>query len=244
MRCPKCDFDSLPGSQFCENCGYNLAGVKVRPSSDYAPRRKEKPANNSQDSSSSAPSGQYAALVRPTAAPVPTVAGAAPQPAPAPVPAYAPAPAPAPAYAPAPAPAPAYAPAPAPAPSSAPIDSEATRAAEQEAARRARAYAALESQHDHNSVYIDAEEVSIGRQTGSVDVSLEQFPHSNNISRRHAKMCRLSEGIFLEDLGSANGTFVNGERLLPQVPRQIFDNDEISFGGAPFIFHWRDAHSQ
>jgi len=34
----------------------------------------------------------------------------------------------------------------------------------------------------------------------------------------------------VEDLGSANGTFVNGRRLAPQTPTAIEDSDELKCG--------------
>ena len=41
-----------------------------------------------------------------------------------------------------------------------------------------------------------------------------------------------SEGrCLVEDLGSTNGTRVNGESLAPHQPRALRDGDEISFGG-------------
>src|SRR3972149_335686 len=38
------------------------------------------------------------------------------------------------------------------------------------------------------------------------------------ISRQHARLTRTPGGMVLEDLGSTNGTFVNGERLGPPPP--------------------------
>ena len=36
---------------------------------------------------------------------------------------------------------------------------------------------------------------------------------SNMVSRRHAQVTREGDSFFLEDLGSGNGTFLNGKRL-------------------------------
>jgi len=48
------------------------------------------------------------------------------------------------------------------------------------------------------------------------------------VSRRHASITRESEGFVLRDLGSNNGTFVNGQRLGgPQVLR---NGDVIMLG--------------
>lgn len=45
------------------------------------------------------------------------------------------------------------------------------------------------------------------------------------VSRQHARLQVTPEGVILEDLGSKNGTFVNGEPILGAV--QLHDNDVI-----------------
>jgi pSer/pThr/pTyr-binding forkhead associated (FHA) protein len=37
------------------------------------------------------------------------------------------------------------------------------------------------------------------------------------VSRRHAEISRTADGIVLRDLGSTNGTFVDGQRITHQV---------------------------
>lgn len=60
-----------------------------------------------------------------------------------------------------------------------------------------------------------------------------------HVSRQHA-VVSYRDGIFMiSDLGSANGTFVNGERLVQGVQKPVFENDEIRFGAERFLFHWR-----
>ncbi|MBX5491592.1 MAG: FHA domain-containing protein, partial [Chloroflexi bacterium] len=69
------------------------------------------------------------------------------------------------------------------------------------------------------------DEVTIGRgETNTVVLSQDR-----QVSRHHARIV-LDEGLpRLEDLGSANGTFVNGERVLG--PRLLQVDDEIRVGG-------------
>lgn len=254
MRCPKCDYDSLPGSQFCEKCGFNLTGVQVRQHPDYC------------YVASSGGEGKYHSQTpqncysldspRPTAAPRPTVApipNAASVPSLAPRPTVAPIPVPvspsvsnpalksATAYSGSVPPSPYTNPAPTPAVQPRPAVSAVPHISAEEIAQRQRAYAALEyrDSNEARNVYIDREEVIIGRDTGNVDVSVAMFPQSANTSRRHARLVYQSEGVFLEDLGSANGTFVNGERLIPQVPKQLFEGDDIRLGAVRFVFHQR-----
>ncbi len=49
-----------------------------------------------------------------------------------------------------------------------------------------------------------------------------------SISRNHARISRAGPGYSIEDLGSSNGTFVNGEKI--QAPRPLSENDTISLG--------------
>lgn len=48
------------------------------------------------------------------------------------------------------------------------------------------------------------------------------------VSRQHARITRTPAGFVLEDLGSTNGTFVNGERLA--APRVLNPGDLIGLG--------------
>lgn len=50
------------------------------------------------------------------------------------------------------------------------------------------------------------------------------------VSRRHAVIGNEAGVITIDDLGSTNGTFVNGERLKQGSPRTIQPGDAISFG--------------
>jgi len=50
------------------------------------------------------------------------------------------------------------------------------------------------------------------------------------VSRRHAAIIRGDETLTLIDLGSVNGTHLNGQRLIPNQPRVLRDGDEIRLG--------------
>jgi serine phosphatase RsbU (regulator of sigma subunit) len=52
--------------------------------------------------------------------------------------------------------------------------------------------------------------------------------NSNMISRKHARLVRRGQDIVLEDLGSGNGTFVNGQRITEAVT--LAHNDRVKFG--------------
>ncbi len=108
---------------------------------------------------------------------------------------------------------------------------------------KARAYAALEGVAGQPIFYIDKDLVLVGRASPSdgivPEIDLGDLPMAGSVSRRHARLVRGGQEVLLEDLGSANGTYVNGERLIQGVQKPVFENDEIRFGAERFVFHWR-----
>ncbi|WP_061168490.1 FHA domain-containing protein [Caballeronia hypogeia] len=62
----------------------------------------------------------------------------------------------------------------------------------------------------------------------------ERYPHQvNYVSRRHAHVFVKGGAPFVEDLGSTNGTFVNGERLGASAV-ELKNGDTVAFGGSHF----------
>jgi hypothetical protein len=55
-----------------------------------------------------------------------------------------------------------------------------------------------------------------------------------SVSRKHAQIALTESGYMVRDLGSENGTFVNGERVAEQ---PLTDGDLLHFGGVGFSFH-------
>lgn len=53
-------------------------------------------------------------------------------------------------------------------------------------------------------------------------------PLSEEVSRRHCAIIVGPESVFVEDLGSRNGTFVNGERIAERT--QVTDGDAVRVG--------------
>jgi hypothetical protein len=60
------------------------------------------------------------------------------------------------------------------------------------------------------------------------DVTNEIVVGDPEVSRQHARFTRTPAGFVLEDLGSTNGTYVNGERLA--APRVLTPGDSIGLG--------------
>ena len=92
----------------------------------------------------------------------------------------------------------------------------------------------VDSGHEVEVSFIK-EEVSIGR----LDAASASFPDvdltrddalDKGVSRRHVKITRRGREVFIEDLGSMNGTFLNYRRLTPYLPQVLRDGDELLMG--------------
>lgn len=63
------------------------------------------------------------------------------------------------------------------------------------------------------------------------EVDLSGFSDSSyGVSRRHARIMKQGGLVVIEDMGSINGTFVNGKRLDPYLPEIIKDGDVLHLG--------------
>jgi ABC-type multidrug transport system ATPase subunit len=60
------------------------------------------------------------------------------------------------------------------------------------------------------------------------DPDVEVVYDTPNVSRKHAQLRRTSKGMVVEDLGSTNGTWVNGDRI--RKPTEIAPGDDVRFG--------------
>ncbi len=66
---------------------------------------------------------------------------------------------------------------------------------------------------------------------GKVGLDLTPFgAQEKGVSRIHAAIRRGEDTLTLIDLGSVNGTLLNGQRLIPNQPRVLRDGDEIRLG--------------
>ncbi|NJK81882.1 MAG: FHA domain-containing protein [Chloroflexaceae bacterium] len=63
------------------------------------------------------------------------------------------------------------------------------------------------------------------------DVDLSNYGgYDAGVSRRHALLAVRDKQCYVEDLGSANGTFVNSEQVAPNQPVLLNHGDELKFG--------------
>jgi len=70
------------------------------------------------------------------------------------------------------------------------------------------------------------------------DIDLSTVDTQRSISRRHAKLIREGTSFFVyEEIGTANGTFVNGERVKTGVKSEVRPGDEVRFGAVVTNFH-------
>lgn len=90
----------------------------------------------------------------------------------------------------------------------------------------------------HHNAYIRLEndrDYSLGRisegQKVLPDIDLAAYDaYKNGVSRVHASIMIEPRRISVLDLGSSNGTILNGRRLTPQVPYALSDGDILVLG--------------
>jgi len=80
--------------------------------------------------------------------------------------------------------------------------------------------------NDGRSFSIGDRPLVIGR-SPDVDVVI----NDSNVSRRHAEVWRTGEGVAVRDLGSTNGTFVNGHRITAV---SLSPRDDVTIGALHF----------
>jgi diguanylate cyclase (GGDEF)-like protein len=71
----------------------------------------------------------------------------------------------------------------------------------------------------------------VGREQGA-DVQL----YDDSVSGQHARITLYPEGVWIEVLGSRNGTFVNVHRVVGR--RALLDGDHLQFGGVTLVRFW------
>lgn len=109
---------------------------------------------------------------------------------------------------------------------SATLNAELQRAKEQEAC-----LIIIRGSPQGHRFFITQSEMSIGRDP-TADISVSD----QSISRKHAKISRLKNEIILTDLGSSNGTFVNGTKVNSGESVPLSKEDMITLGNSILKF--------
>lgn len=225
MNCYKCKHPNLHGSNFCEKCGADLKAPpppKVVPVRPYYSGYGSGPADYN-------PSPYRGTAPKPTPAPRPTPSGAN----------YSPPP-----------PAPPVTP---PSPPPQPVEKVRERrrdpivSAPQEpvsmapSARREPLPFARLSASTGQEFLLRYDSNLVGRASlgegiePQVDLSMVDV--NGTVSRRHARVGKDDSAFFVEDLGSSNGTRLNGQVLRAGMQAPLSSGDQLIFGDIIFTFH-------
>jgi 3',5'-cyclic-nucleotide phosphodiesterase len=80
------------------------------------------------------------------------------------------------------------------------------------------------------SYYLKSDHAYIGRSLDN-DIPLNDI----FVSRKHLKIQRREGSLFIQDLLSKNGTYLNGKRIRPSLECKIKDGDTIGIGGTSIL---------
>jgi hypothetical protein len=72
----------------------------------------------------------------------------------------------------------------------------------------------------------------------------ESLAMEYGVSREHACIFRRGDIVVVEDLGSTNGTLLNGERLAPFLPQILEDGDQLQLGRLLIDVYFRTYYRQ
>jgi FHA domain len=86
----------------------------------------------------------------------------------------------------------------------------------------------IEPKATKGSVFALGQETTIGR-AGTATIGM---PEDSFVSQLHARVYREAGSILIEDLGSTNGTYLNGKRLT--APEHMSKGDRVQIGNTVF----------
>jgi hypothetical protein len=100
-------------------------------------------------------------------------------------------------------------------------------------------YAKLAPLGGGTEFYLDRDKMLIGRRSDGdgnfpeIDLTIQDV--SSSVSRKHAQLVKDELHVFVEDLGSSNGTFVNEQKVSEGVQNPVKDGDTIRIGTLSYI---------
>jgi len=83
--------------------------------------------------------------------------------------------------------------------------------------------------------FSDRKEFTLGRLSDNqpIEPDLDLSPYKafdNGVSRLHAVIRHKEDGVVLVDVGSSNGTYINGVRILPNIEHPLRHGDIVALG--------------
>jgi len=86
---------------------------------------------------------------------------------------------------------------------------------------------------------LDKDTILLGRRS-PVDgifpeVDLTDYDTDSYISRRHGRITRKDEGFVYEDLGSSNGSWVNGNKVQPSIQQPLVEGSSLRLGKTEMV---------
>lgn len=91
----------------------------------------------------------------------------------------------------------------------------------------------LEDQKRYIKIAIVKFPFRLGKMDGVTDYRI----FSNKVSRKHADILKEQEKYYIVDLGSTNGTFLDGKRIQPGVKEELVDGSHLKFADEEFTFN-------
>ena len=87
---------------------------------------------------------------------------------------------------------------------------------------------------------LNSDTILLGRGPGQPNdgfkLDFEGLRGGATVSKRHALLRHDATGVFIEDVGSGNGTFINGERLPQGIERGLNSGDQLRLGAVLLNF--------
>jgi hypothetical protein len=77
----------------------------------------------------------------------------------------------------------------------------------------------------------------LGREDPTLNIDFDGYPDGKYVSHRHAQVVKIKDTYYVEDLGSANHTYVNERKLASGQAEPIEDGDVIRVGKIEMIFY-------
>lgn len=114
------------------------------------------------------------------------------------------------------------------------VESNVLKRVRDEAQSQAQAYViVIAGPHTGKMFKLEGGQTVMGR-SPKTDLQLQDV----GVSRSHAQLMRVGDSVFVEDMQSANGTYLNGERI--SAAQQLKDGDKITLGSTTvlkFTYH-------